>query len=415
MLPSEVPAEFRGMDVNGAEEPIVHPTLLAASRFPDPYDFDLEDSMDRHPEMQPKRFVRAVDQLAPDRQSNRQKQPMLGNQGSLHQKHHLTMDQQGSCKKDDADKQPDKTSSPDRDSNSSGENLPISPLGKKPKLEAGKIAARERDPSPVPGYAVAVSLPKIVSFEEITLAASGVSNMSLAHEIAMDGDFRFHQPELKVKDVMQRAFWDALQSKLSEPLPDYGNALLLLQEVKETWIEILPPRHHHIRSHLEDVLDLELIEQKAVHVAMDYHYYADFVISSLVRLYSPARDENITQLQQLTQVVPLYIEIVATPDLMQMDMANSHFQICPDLQQQVMEYERSRFRSVLCQDPDGSLGNDLASGQASAPDGVLAQCQGSVVPQYIGNTSQEYTFHILSVPKGGATIHLTVLGDSSGL
>eukprot|EP00920_Eleutheroschizon_duboscqi_P031198 GHVT01075444.1.p1 GENE.GHVT01075444.1~~GHVT01075444.1.p1 ORF type:complete len:122 (+),score=10.80 GHVT01075444.1:210-575(+) len=52
--------------------------------------------------------------------------------------------------------------------------------------------------SPRPGsYMVAASPPKYVSFEEIMKATAGVTNMKLAHEIAVDPSFELkqHEPE----------------------------------------------------------------------------------------------------------------------------------------------------------------------------------------------------------------------------
>jgi len=45
----------------------------------------------------------------------------------------------------------------------------------------------------IPG--VAASPPKFVSLEEIMTAASGMNNMALAHEIAVDKDFRLQNFE----------------------------------------------------------------------------------------------------------------------------------------------------------------------------------------------------------------------------
>ena len=39
------------------------------------------------------------------------------------------------------------------------------------------------------------SPPKFVSMESIMKAAEGVSNMALAHEIAVDSDFKLQKPE----------------------------------------------------------------------------------------------------------------------------------------------------------------------------------------------------------------------------
>ena len=47
----------------------------------------------------------------------------------------------------------------------------------------------------VPNLMVAASPPKFVSLEEIMKAASGVSNMKLAHEIILEDDFKLHKEE----------------------------------------------------------------------------------------------------------------------------------------------------------------------------------------------------------------------------
>lgn len=44
-------------------------------------------------------------------------------------------------------------------------------------------------------YFSAASPPRFISFEEIMRAANGVSNMALAHEIAVDNEFRFQKNE----------------------------------------------------------------------------------------------------------------------------------------------------------------------------------------------------------------------------
>ena len=39
--------------------------------------------------------------------------------------------------------------------------------------------------------------------------------------------------EKQVRDVMHKAFWDALEAKLAEDPPDCSHALVLIEEVKE--------------------------------------------------------------------------------------------------------------------------------------------------------------------------------------
>lgn len=70
-----------------------------------------------------------------------------------------------------------------------------------------------------------------------------MKNMALAHEIAMDKNFKLQkfEPEnslqSKVKEIMHKAFWDVLASRLNEDPPDYTQALVLLEEIKEVKTE----------------------------------------------------------------------------------------------------------------------------------------------------------------------------------
>lgn len=87
---------------------------------------------------------------------------------------------------------------------------------------------------------VAASPPKFVSLEEIMKAAKGMQNMALAHEIAVDKNFKIDklEPEentlhKKVKEIVHKAFWDLLATELAQDPPVYNQALRLLGEIKE--------------------------------------------------------------------------------------------------------------------------------------------------------------------------------------
>lgn len=79
-----------------------------------------------------------------------------------------------------------------------------------------------------------------MSLEQIMKAANAVSRMALAHEIAINKDFKLEKVDLpensfqkKVKDTVHQAFWDLLHSQLEEDPPNYTHAIVLLKEIKE--------------------------------------------------------------------------------------------------------------------------------------------------------------------------------------
>ncbi|MGH0175545.1 UNVERIFIED_CONTAM: hypothetical protein FKN15_070799 [Acipenser sinensis] len=96
----------------------------------------------------------------------------------------------------------------------------------------------------VPGLSVPHSPrgspPRQTSLAEVMETARSVSNLSIAHEIVVNRDFRFKQNsptpdslEGRVKEIVHRAFWDSLEAQLAHSPPDYSHAIKLLQEIKE--------------------------------------------------------------------------------------------------------------------------------------------------------------------------------------
>ncbi|XP_048765926.2 T-complex protein 11-like protein 1 isoform X2 [Ostrea edulis] len=199
------------------------------------------------------------------------------------------------------------------------------------------------------------SPPKFLSFEQLMEAANGVKNMALAHEIAVNTDFKleeFQPPddsiEKQVKETVRRAFWDAFQEKLNEDPPDFMHALVLIQEVKENIVMLLLPQHVRFRAQINEVLDIDLIRQKLENDAFDIYYYSNYIVGVMEKLCAPVRDEQVTKLKTIKEVVPLFKEIFEVLDLMKMDMANFTLQqIRPYCQQQSVEYERQKFQDFL--------------------------------------------------------------------
>ncbi|KAK3098937.1 hypothetical protein FSP39_024473 [Pinctada imbricata] len=248
--------------------------------------------------------------------------------------------------------------------NSLNEDFPSDQEGlQSSNSEAELEEKRRRTESPNPHQAhvlpphlmVAASPPKFFSLDQLMEAAKGVKNMALAHEIAVNSEFKLEKMtppensvEKTIKETMQRAFWDVLQDKLSQDPPDYSNAVVLIEEVKENLMALLLPQHVRLKAQIEEVLDLDLIKQKMENDAFDIHYYANYVIDIMAKLCAPVRDEQVAALRQEKDVVPLFKSIFSILDVMNMDMANFTIQqMRPYLQQQSVDYERAKFDEFL--------------------------------------------------------------------
>nr|XP_015820731.2 T-complex protein 11-like protein 1 isoform X1 [Nothobranchius furzeri] len=220
--------------------------------------------------------------------------------------------------------------------------------------------ARANPPSPHRGSTPQASPPRVVSAEELMETAKGVTNMALAHEIVVNQAFQVKPTELpegslerKVKEIMHKAFWDCLEAQLKEDPPSYGHAIKLLGEIKETLLSFLLPGHGRLRSRIEEVLDLPLIQQQAENGALDIAQISQFIVGMMGSLCAPCRDEDIDKLKEITDIVPLLKAIFSVLDLMKVDMANFALSsIRPHLMQQSVEYERNKFQEFLEKQPN---------------------------------------------------------------
>nr|XP_020460100.1 T-complex protein 11-like protein 1 [Monopterus albus] len=219
---------------------------------------------------------------------------------------------------------------------------------------------RANTPSPHEGNTPQASPPRFVSVEELMETAKGVTNMALAYEIMVNQDFQVKPAELpegslerRVKEIMHKAFWDCLEAQLKEDPPSYNHAIKLLAEIKETLLSFLLPGHGRLRSHIEEVLDLPLIQLQAENGALDISGLSQFIIGMMGSLCAPCRDEDITRLKEITDIVPLLKAIFSVLDLMKVDMANFALtSIRPHLMQQSAEYERNKFQEFLDKQPN---------------------------------------------------------------
>lgn len=61
-----------------------------------------------------------------------------------------------------------------------------------------------------------------------------------------------------------------------------------------------------LKTQINEVLDIELIQQKLENNAFDIYYYADYIVGILAKLCSPARDDNIAKLKEIKDIIPLF-------------------------------------------------------------------------------------------------------------
>ncbi|XP_075407157.1 T-complex protein 11-like protein 2 [Tenrec ecaudatus] len=203
------------------------------------------------------------------------------------------------------------------------------------------------------------SPPRAVTLDEVMAAARNLSDMTLAHEIAVNENFHLKQDALpenslagRVKHIVHQAFWDVLESELSAEPPEYEHAIKLFEEIREILLSFLTPGGNRLRTQICEVLDTDLIRQQAQHNAVDIQGLANYVISTMGKLCAPARDEDIQELKATNNIVEVLRQIFHVLDLMRMDMANFIIRsLRPHLQRQLVDYERTKFQEILEETP----------------------------------------------------------------
>jgi len=249
------------------------------------------------------------------------------------------------------------------------------PTGAIPKVKdvPGKKRRRTRSmgsslsPSPgrgffVPGFnqggsSSSMSLSELM---DASKGMKGLTNMALAHEIAVDKNFSLtkiqpeNEMEKQIKEIMQKAFWDLLKEQLESEPPVYTQAMTLFTEIKAMLYSILLPQHEKMKEKIEEILDIEIIQQQIDAKVLEFDKYAGYIISLMGILCAPVRDEQIASLKEVTEVVPLFRGIMELLEMMKLDMANFTIQtIRGTIEKESKDYERNKFQEFLETQDDG--------------------------------------------------------------
>ncbi|XP_040886440.1 T-complex protein 11-like protein 2 [Toxotes jaculatrix] len=205
------------------------------------------------------------------------------------------------------------------------------------------------------------SPPKTLTLDEVMESARDLSNLSFAHEIIVNHNFHVEPDSLPqdslwkvVRDNVHKAFWDILESELNDDPPEYGQAIRLLEEIREILLSFLNPGANRMRTQIMEVLDMDLIRQQADNDAVDIHRLSSYIITTMGKMCAPVRDEEIKKLRESSDnIVTLFREIFRVLDLMKVDMVNFTIDnLRPVLQRQSVEYERAKFQSILEKTPN---------------------------------------------------------------
>lgn len=62
----------------------------------------------------------------------------------------------------------------------------------------------------------------------------------------------------KIKEIMERAFWDGITESLKQDPPDYGQVIRLVEEVRDELCEMAPKSS---KEEIFDSIDVDILHQ----------------------------------------------------------------------------------------------------------------------------------------------------------
>lgn len=112
--------------------------------------------------------------------------------------------------------------------------------------------------------------------------------------------------------------------------------------------ELVPPQNSKIKDNIREVLDLDLIKQQTEKGVLDFHHYAQYIISIMSKICAPVRDEKIKELTQQTDIIETFKGVMELLQLMRLDLANFTITMMrPNIIASSIEYEKAKFAEFL--------------------------------------------------------------------
>lgn len=182
-----------------------------------------------------------------------------------------------------------------------------------------------------------------------------LSNRQIAHELALDRNFRFQersksQIEQTIEYQAKKAFYDIMREdidngELEKWIPS------MAETVRQKLLRMLPPKSSVYQT-VSSVIDIELITQQCRAKTYDHVGFFNFVYSLLPKLCSPARDEALKELvneeAQNQDYITRLEKMLDFLELMQLDHANYLLMVAaPHIIPEAIRYEQISFADDL--------------------------------------------------------------------
>lgn len=184
-------------------------------------------------------------------------------------------------------------------------------------------------------------------------------NRIVAHEIAINREFRIGEDAIASRESMMQAVFESMRQAISA-----GNStdwVLAMAENIRGKLQKLLTEGNSMHKLIGEVLDDQIVAQELERGTFSYEKFFSFMATILPKLCAPYRDEEMKDIvenkMQTGDVVDRLKALMHGIDLMQLDYANFMLQqAAPELIKHVTAYETTRFSEIMEQ-----TSNDLSA------------------------------------------------------
>jgi len=93
---------------------------------------------------------------------------------------------------------------------------------------------------------------------------------------------------------------------------------------------------------------LDLIKQLASQDVLNFHHYAQYIVTTMSKICAPVRDEKIRELSEKVDVIEIFKGVMELLQLMRLDLANFTITMMrPNIVASSIEYEKAKFADFL--------------------------------------------------------------------
>ncbi|TVY19098.1 T-complex protein 11-like protein 2 [Lachnellula arida] len=175
-------------------------------------------------------------------------------------------------------------------------------------------------------------------------------NRIIAHEIAINREYRIGEDALEYRDSFMSAVFDVMRRDIAQ-----GNSepwvLAMAENIKGKLLNLLK-QGNSMHTLISEALDKDVVARELQTGSFSYEKFFSFMATIIPRLCAPFRDEEMKELvenkMQSGDVVDRLQSLMHATHLMQIDYANFMLQAAaPELIKHAAAYETTRFAEIM--------------------------------------------------------------------